>query len=371
MGTLRLVSCLFGLALLTACSSHGANTANATLTPSPSTSGIVLVGLSGVEANITLVRTDGSVVATMSGTPVGDEHAIGAFLVMAKDGTGREWTVDRSGTIKQVADAAAKLLTPNVGSVLVLSSTSAIVGCDRGANGDCNAEAIDLTTGVVRPLLTVANSAPPMEFGNSLKVLDVSSDMNTVWFREVTGATATKLAIVAVDLTTGKLTTHALPAALLDEQDLAISRDGRWVAGQEDAGTNSTHLAIRHLHVVSLATGLDSDVQGSAVYVLGQRPASIQFAPNGSSVEWWGGVDNGSIEWRVNTSPIGGSGKTIYPANDPNDPNGINSVSWLDGSTLIVLHSGTSAVRADNGSATPMQVGIDVLLGVLTPTQVT
>src|SRR6266568_7950892 len=124
MGKLRLVSCLFGLALLTACSSHGANTATATLTPSataaasasassapvspsPTTSGIVLVGLSGAEANITLVRTDGSVVATMPGTPVGDEHAIGAFLVMAKDGTGREWTIDRSGVIKQVAAVAA------------------------------------------------------------------------------------------------------------------------------------------------------------------------------------------------------------------------------------------------------------------------
>jgi hypothetical protein len=297
---------------------------------------------------------------------VDDEHAIGAYLVAARDGTGTEWTVDSAGVIRDVAPTAAQLLAPGAGSPLVLSSTTAILGCHRAPNGDCTDEAIDLVTGAVHPLLTVASTSPTPRYGSSLTVMDVSSDLNTVWFREVSGATP-RLTLVAVDLTTGNPTVHDLPAALLDEHDLTISRDGKWVAGQEAAGTDSTNLALRHLHVVSLATGVDKDVQGNAVYVGGLRPLSVLFAPDSTRVAWWGGVNNGSSPQRMNISTVGGTGKTVYPTSDAGDVNGINGMFWLDGSTLVVVHGGLMAVNADTGSSDSLQGGLDTLVGVLLP----
>jgi len=309
MGNLRWVFALFALSLVAGgCSSQTSNQASVTPTssaassPSPAAQDAIVVGISGVQANVVLARTDGTIIATIPGVPVADEHAIGAYLVAARDGS-KEWTVDRSGVIRQVSPAAARLLGPGSGSPLVLSYTTAIIGCDQNAAGACVAEAVDLTTGAVRPLLTVATTAPVMRYGPSLKVMDVSADRTTVWFRQVTGTSAPKLAVVAVDLNNGTATSHDLPDALLDDQDLAISRDGKWVAGQEEAGLDSTNLAIRHLHVVSTATGIDADVQGSAVYVGGMRPPSVVFSPDSAHVVWWGGLNNGSIEMRVNVSP--------------------------------------------------------------------
>jgi hypothetical protein len=275
---------------------------------------------------------------------------------------------DQSGVIRDVAPAAAKLLGQGAGSLLVLSPTTAIIGCSQASNGDCTSEAIDLSNGAVRPLLTLANTSSTMRYGSSLTVMDVSNDLNTVWFREVTGATTSpKLTLVAVDLSTGNTTRHDLPAALLDEQDLAISRDGLWVAGQEAAGTDSTNLALRHLHVVSVATGVDQDVQGNAVYVGGLRTPNILFAPDSSRVAWWGGVNNGDSPQRVNVATIGGSGKTVYPTDASTDVNGINGVFWLDGSTLVVVHGGLMAMNADTGASDSLPGGIDSLLGVLLP----
>ena len=325
-----------------------------------------MVGLSGVQADLVLARTDGTVIARISGVPVDDEHPIGAYLVAAHDGS-KEWTVDRSGVIRQVAPAAARLLAPGSGSPLVLSDSTAIIGCHRDAGGACVAEAVDLVTGTVRPLLTVPNTASEMQYGISLKVMDVNADQTTVWFREVSGASVPTLAVVAVDLKTGDSSAHSLPSALLDDQDLAISRDGKWVAGQESAGVDSTNLAIRHLHIVSTDTGLDSDVQGSAVYVGGQRTPSVLFSPDSSRVAWWGGLNNGSITMRVNISPVAGTGKTIYPPEDPNNPNSVNGVYWLDSSTLVTMFGGLTAVDIETGSAVRLPGAIDYLLGVLLP----
>lgn len=384
MGKVHLACGLLGISLLAACSqapstSHAAATlppssapavaspSTVPALPSPVATGAVIVGLWGVQADLRLVRTDGSIIATTPGVPVGDEHAIGAYLFAAADGSGKEWTIDRSGVIRDVAPAAAKLLRPGVGSPLVLSSNSAVIGCAQAANGDCTAETIDLVTGAVRPLLTLANTASEMRYGVALQVIDISADLKTVWFREISGATSTKLTLVAVDLATGNNTSHDLPLALADEQNLAISRDGKFVAGQESAGTDSTNLAIRHLHVFSLTTGVDTDIQGSAVYVGGWGAFSVLFAPDSSRVAWWGGVNNGSSPQRVNISLIGGTGKTVYPTDASSDVNGLIGVFWLDGSTLVTVHGGLVTVNADTGAAVPIGNNLDTLLGVLPP----
>lgn len=333
----------------------------------------VLAGLSGANPAFTVARLDGSVVASVpASNGVGDEHAVGAYLLTATDGSGKEWAVDTAGVVRPVSPIAAKLLSPNtVSSLLVLDSTTAIVGCQMASNGDCTAQEIRLDTGATRVLLTATGTGPAaMGLGPSLKVLDVSLDLRTVWFREVTSATVGaqgptgKVDIAGVDRITSAVTRHDLPVALLQEQDLAISRDGKWAAAQEDAGTNSAHLAIRHLHVISLATGVDRDVQGTAPYVGGQRSPSILFAPDSSRVVWWGGLNNGSSAYRVNTTAIGGTGKSVYP-NDGNDVNGVLGVFWLDPTTLVVERGGIFAVNADTGSATQLPGPIDYLLGVL------
>lgn len=366
MFTLRKASTLAGLMLMCACgSTSGNNPVGANPAQAPrSANNPVFVGyqdnqMTTAKPNVILTTMDGTVVTTLQGQGVGDERAIGAYLVMASDGSGKEWTVDAAGAIKLVAPAAAKVLTlGNVGSVFILNSTSAIVGCSFAANGDCTAEQINLTTGAVRPLLTVAMITGPaaMEIGPSLEVLDVSTDLHTVWFREVTGASdiypqgpAGKLDIASVDLRTGTISKQALPAALLDERDLAISRDGKWVAGQEQAGTDGTNLAIRHLHVVSLVTGVDSDVQGTAPYVGGLRSPSIQFAPGGAAVLLWGGLNNGSANYGINVAPVGAVGKTL--ATNSGYLDRVSTVFWVDTNRLLVQSmEGTFMINADTGA---------------------
>jgi len=388
MGKFRWVFTILVAALVASCSpAQGTNHSAATRTPSPPATALstpssapvspspaplrpVLVGLSGVNAVFTVARLDGTPLASLPATnAIGDEHVVGAYLVAAADG--KEWTVDAAGVVRPVSPIAAKLLSPDkVLSLLVLDSTTAIDGCQMASTGDCTALEVRLDTGASRTLQTAPNIGQwAMAMGPSLKVLEVSPDLNTVWLREVTAATAgsqgstAKLEIVGVDRLTGAVTRHNLPAAMQD-LDLTISRDGKGVAGQEDAGTDSTHLAIRHLHVVSLVTGVDSDVQGTAPYVGGQRSPSILFAPDASQVVWWGGVNNGSTTFSVNIAAIGGTGKSVFP-HDGNVVNGVLGVFWLNATTLVIERGGMFAVKADTGSATQLTGPIDYLVGVL------
>jgi hypothetical protein len=325
--------------------STASSTPSPAASPTPTVSGAVLVEfmdnhMIGRASTVTLYRVDGSVIASLDGHGVGDEHAIGAYLVMANDSSGAEWTVDTSGLIKSVAPAATKLLSTNTpGFPLVLDSTTAIVGCDQTATNVCTADEINLTTGAVRPLLTAPAliGQDAMSLGLSLTVLDASYDLQTVWFREVAhkSGESPSLDIAAVDRRTGQVTKHALPVALINEQDLAISRDGHWVAGHEEAGLDSNHVATRHLHLISVATGTDTDIQGTAPYLAGLRTPSIQFAPNGASVAWWGALNSGGAGRRLNVAPIGGVGKTMSLETNDLDASNLAAVFWLDATKLV------------------------------------
>src|SRR4029077_8300089 len=106
MFTFRLVSALVGLLLMSACGS--APTAKLPASPSSKPTSVgspvpttkaVLVGSS------VLMRLDGTVIATLPGTGVTGEHAVGAYLMVATDGSGKGWTIDASGVVKDVAPA--------------------------------------------------------------------------------------------------------------------------------------------------------------------------------------------------------------------------------------------------------------------------
>ncbi len=367
MPTFRTASVLIGL-LLCACGA-ASNPQHAEVTV---THDAVLVAFTEAPPTVTLMKLDGSVVATVPGSGINDERAVGAFLVVAADGSGKEWTVDASGAIKPVAPEAARLLQPQTaGNPLILDASTAIVGCVMSANGDCTAEEINLDTGAVRSLLTAPSTGPAeMALGRSLMVLGASSDLRTVWLRRITGASTGnghgptgQLEIVGVERRTGQVTNRALPGALLNERDLMVSADGKLAAGQEEAGTNSNHLAIRHLHLVALATGADSDMQGAAPYLGGQRSPSILFAPGGATVAWWGGVDNGDSEWRINLTTVGGPVKTV-PSNT--NAGRMSFVSWIDRNTLLVQQASTTfTIDATSGGVKTMPASIPYLLTVL------
>lgn len=313
---------------------------------------------------ITLYRPDGTVVASHVGRGLVNQHAIGAYIVLANDGS-QEWAVDTSGSIKSVSAAAARLLAPgsSPGYPLILDTSTAIIGCDQGANGDCTAEEIDLATGAVRPLLHASTTMPDaMSLGPSLTVLDASYDGETVWLREVSRGSGAgpSVDIAAVDLRSGKVTNVTLPVALVNEQNLTISRDGKWVAGQEDAGVDVNNVVQQHLHLISLATGKDADIQGSAPYVAGLRPPSIQFAPDAGSVMWWGALSSGP-GIRVNVAAITGVGKTISVDGNDVASGNLSAVFWLDGTRLVVQSlppGATVAIDKDTGEMALVNRGV-------------
>jgi len=384
MSTLRTASVLVGLLFVVACgaspgnrpvaaASAGPRATQTATSPSPVASPTAAgspVFVAFDEHNnatgqptITLSLMGGSVVATVNGRTVGDEHAIGAYLVIAADGSGNESVVDANGTVKPVAAAAARLLAASYPGPLVLDSSTAIIGCIQSTDGSCTADEINLTTGAVRQLLTAPGSGNVMQIGPSLTALDASTDLQTVWFRE---ATATSLDIAAVNLQTGAVTRHALPGALLYGQDLAISRDGQWVAGHEDAGVDSNNVLTGHLHLIALATGNDADIQGTAPYVSGGRPPSIQFAPGGDTVAWWGEFNSGGLGTGVNVAPLGGVGKTVLSSyNSPGDET--DGLFWNDSTTLVAQDSLGNVVTIDTatGTATPVMLTGGYLLGVI------
>src|SRR5258708_11208176 len=115
------------------------------------------------------------------GSGLNDEGGLGALVVGAAAGSGKEWTADASGAIKPVAPEAARLLQPQTaGNPLILDASTAIVGCVMSANGDCTAEEINLSTGAVRPLLTAPSTGhAEMALGHSPTLLDASTDLRT------------------------------------------------------------------------------------------------------------------------------------------------------------------------------------------------
>jgi hypothetical protein len=370
-----LVPVILGLFSISACQAASAPTAvvspsSPAASPSPQVRhGSVLVGYTLNPATITLYRMDGSVIKTMSGYSVGDEHAIGAYLVMTTETGGEELTVDASGLTKPVAPAAAKILTPATpGYPIVIDHTTAIVGCALQSNESCTAEVVNMATGEIRPLLNVPGTgAASMRLGLSLTLLGIGSDLGTIWLRRVTNASAGQGDIVGIDLRTGATKSLALPATLMLSQTLAISGDGTMVAGREEAGTDPNRIVVQHLHVANLLTGTDTDVQGTAPYVAGGRPPEVLFASDGGSVAWWGslnGAFNSGRGERLNLASTSGGGKTLWL--DGTTDLHVTGVSWLDHNNLLAQDEAeTVTINVNTGAIERLKVPIPYLLAVL------
>ena len=383
MRPVRTVLSLAGLVVICACGSTStisnaasvSPTAAQATSPSPPVAAgkSVLVGQSSSPATVIVMRPDGSVIATLPGTGLADQHAVGAYLFTDAAGTGKASSVDAAGTVKAVAPAAATLLASYPYSpALIVDSSTAIIGCVTGPGG-CSAQLVDLNTGAPRTLLTVpaVTGQAAMQYGASLSALEVSTDKQTVWLREVSpDGTAWRLTIVGINLQSGAVTTRDLPSALLNEPDLAISSDGKLVAGQEDAGTNGNNLAVAHLHLVSLETNVDSDVQGTAPYVRGWPPPAsptIVFAPDSRTVAWWGGFNNADTDSRINVAALGASGTPLIRLDDANlasEP--MKAVYWLDPSTLVAqTQTGPFSIDATTGAMKPMPADLHTLVAIL------
>jgi len=335
MFSFRLASAFVGVLLMAACGSSSTASPVASPVSPASSEKFVLVGGSMV------MKMDGTVIGTfpMAGVGsvgVGMQHAVGAYLIQSTTGSGKGWTIDAAGTVKDVAPAAMAILVPSGqggwSPPLIIDSTTAVTV--QGATNGLTAEAVDLATGALRPLLAPVPYTGVMAL-QALTVLDVSSDRKTVWLSKVTpmSGMSGRLEILGIELATGKVTSQGMANALAGAE-IAISVDGKTVAGQEDAGTDSSNLAIRHLHVVTLATGVDKDVQGTASYVGGQATPSVLFAPGGKSVAWWGGLNNGSNTYRINVAALGGKGRTLQL--DATQFGAVSAVYWADASTLVV-----------------------------------
>jgi hypothetical protein len=316
------------------------------------------------------MKRDGTVLAAVPGTGVASQHAVGAYVVVS--GAGKASSVDARGHINTVATSAVKLFaTYPYSPPLIVDSSTAIVGCVTSSRG-CSTVRVDLATGAVHTLLTVpaltgqAAMRPP---GTSLVLLDISLDSRTAWLERVS-PDGGRLDAVGVDIQSGAVTTHGLPSSI-DDPDLAISRDGKSVAGQEDAGTNSANLAVAHLHVISMVTGADSDVQGAAPYVRGWPPPgapTVVFSPDGISVAWWGGYENGDTDNRINLTTVGGTGRALFKLDDTVLAHGwMSAVYWLDATTLVVQVESKAPFLVDTttGTMRSLPAGMTTLDAVL------
>src|SRR5579864_3668849 len=364
MFTFRLASAFVFLLLISACGSPSTTSSAATLA-SPSTSvsiagSPVIVGLdwhANSPSTVLLMRLDGSVIATrtLPATWLVDEHAVGAYMLVANDGSGKAWTVDATGAVTDVAPAAAAFLSPptNGGSwappLIVDSTTAVTVGWSDQTT--MAAYEVDLRSGAIRTLLTAPQTGV-MALAPALTVLDVSTDRQTVWLRKVTGIGGNngELEIVGVDLRSGAISNQGRADAFADVQDLAITRDGKMVAGQEGFGTDLNNVAIRHLHVAPIGSQVDSDVQGVAPYVGGQRSPSVLFAPGGASVAWWGGLDNGDNAFLVNVALLRGTGRSLFRLDNAGGMHEMLTVMWADAATLLVQTDSTTTPGSFQGS---------------------
>jgi hypothetical protein len=361
MFTFRLASAFVLLLLVGACGSPSATKSASASSSSPtSASSPVLVGLDwhlNAPSTVIVMKLDGSVIATrtLPATWLVDEHAVGAYMLVANDGSGKAWTVDATGAVTDLAPAAAEFLSPpaNGGGwappLIVDSTTAVTVGWPTQTN--MAAYEVDLRSGAIRTLLTAPQTGV-MALAPALTVLDVSADRQTVWLRKVTptGGVSGELDIVGISLRTGAVSSQGRADSFAGEQDLAITRDGKSVASQEEFGTNGSNLAIRHLHVISLGTKVDSDLQGDAPYVGGQRSPSVLFAPGGASVAWWGGLDNGDNAFLVNVAVVGGTGRSLFRLDNPGGTHELVTVMWADPTTLLVQTDTTMTPGSFQGS---------------------
>ncbi len=392
MFTFRLASAFVFLLLVGACGSpsttkSSTSASSSSATPVASAESPVLVGLdrhSNGPSTVVLMKLDGSVIATrtLPATWLVDEHAVGAYMLVANDGSGKAWTVDASGAVVDVAPAAAAFLSPPTNGgrwappLIVDTTTAVTVGWPNQTS--MAAYEVDLRGGGVRTLLTAPQTGVT-GLAPALTVLDVSADRQTVWLRKVTptGGTSGELDIVGIDLRTGTISSQGRADVFADEQDLAITRDGKRVAGQEGFGTDANNLAIRHLHVVALGSKVDSDVQGAAPYIGGQRSPSVQFAPGGASVAWWGGLDNGDNAFLVNVV-LGGTGRSLFRLDNAGGTHELVTVMWADAATLLVQTDSTTtpgsfqgsdlhafAMDATSGAQKPLPAALHYLVAVL------
>jgi hypothetical protein len=379
-------SALVALVLMSACASASPKSGLEPASPSPSPAlastptpvasldNSVLVGQIDQPPTVVVIRRGGSTIATLAGTGVPDQHAVGAYVVVDGGGSGKAWSVDAKGTIKPVAQAAVKLLESNPYSPpLIIDSSTAIIACARTVQG-CSVQRVDLGTGAVQTLFTAAavTGQAAMEYGASLVALDVSTDASKVWLRKIgpaAGSGSWRLDLVGVDIRTGSVTSHNLPDALMGDPDLATSRGGELVAGQEGAGTNSANLAIAHLHIFSLDTNSDADVQGAAPYVRGWPPPgapTVVFAPDGGAVAWWGGFNNGDTDYRVNLATAVSAGRQLLRLSDTTYGQHLTAVYWLDTTTLVAqADAATLSIETTSGAIKELPPSINALVAVL------
>jgi hypothetical protein len=335
-------------------------------TPGTKLGPAVIVGHSGT--TVILMRPDGSVVTTLQGRGLVDEHAVGAYLVVASNFSTKAWTVNAAGVVKDVAPAAASILSPRftASAPLIVDSTTAVTV--RCTNQTCTADEVNLLTGAIRHLLTVP-VLNAMIAGGPLTVLDVSADRQTVWLSKITSMSGStglgQMEIVGVDLRTGHVSSQGHANAFAGAE-VAISRDGKMLAGQEESVTNSSGLATRHLHVLSLTTNVDSDVQGTAPYVGGQRTPSVLFAPGDASVAWWGGLDNGDRTFQVNVATLDGAGRTLYNPTQADFSFSLAGVFWVSPSTLVVQNNlDIYTINATTGAQKLIAQNLNYLDGVI------
>jgi hypothetical protein len=303
------------------------------------------------------MKPDGTIVKTLPGVVLGDEHAVGAYLVVASEGSSKGWTIDPAGIVKVVAPAAVTFLSPGTaccwtGPLIVDSTTAINVGC---TDSTCTANKVDLRTGAVRPLLTVPQ-AQVMGQMPPLTVLDMTVDRQTVWLSKVSYTKTQNglLEVVGINLQSGKIQSRGQANALADAE-VAITQDGKSLAGQEYAGVNGDNLAIRHLHVVSLDSKIDKDLQGSAPYVGAEDTPSVLFAPGGAAVAWWGGLDNGNRTLQVNMAPVGGAGKTFYNPVQADFSYSLSGVYWVN-PAMLVVQNGVDTLTIDTTTGKPKLV---------------
>ena len=241
MFTFRLASAFVLLLLVGACGSPSATKSASVSSSSPtSAASPVLVGLDwhlSAPSTVIVMKLDGSVIATrtLPATRLVDEHAVGAYMLVANDGSGKAWTVDAPGAVTDVASAAAAFLSPQANGLgwappLIVDSTTAVtVGWPNQTS--MAAYEVDLRSGAVRTLLTAPQTYLELALAPALTVLDVSADRQTVWLRKVTptGGNSGELDIVGIDLRTGAVSSPGRADAFAREQDLfiAMSPKGR------------------------------------------------------------------------------------------------------------------------------------------------
>jgi hypothetical protein len=202
---------------------------------------------------------------------------------------------------------------------------------------------LNLRTDAIRELLTVARDGLRDE---PLEVMHVASDGRTVWLRKASSSTGSAYAdhveVLGVDLRTGGVAKPGRSTSILAD-DLAISPDGTSVAGREFATIDQ--YAVGRLHVASLDSGADADLQGGAEFASGSSGSRwVLFAPGAASVAWWGPLslpDPHGGTSAVNVAPRQGTGRTLWRATKT-ARNEIGNVLWLDPRTLVIQTYSTS-----------------------------